>query len=265
MLEQRIEDKRLIRLIKKWLKAGVLNPDGLVSRSETGTPQGGIISPILANIYLHFALDLWFYKKFLKDCDGKAYLIRYADDFVCAFQYKKDAERFYKELSIRLKKFNLELSFEKTNLLRFSRFDDKENSRFDFLGFEYRWEKSRNNKVIIKRRTSRKKFRKSCETIKEWIKCNRHLRCKDLFKQINKKLQGYYNYYGVINNYKSIKQYYTIVKDSLFKWLNRRGQKKSFSWKRFLEIINKFKLKKPKIVEKRVEYNNIQLLLFSFN
>lgn len=151
MIQERVDDSALVGLIRKWLKAGVLDVSNLVIHPATGTPQGGIISPILANIYLHFALDLWFEKIVKPRCEGEAYLCRFADDFVCAFRYKKDAEKFYGALGLRLGKFGLELSEEKTNIISFSRFRKEENTHFDFLGFEFRWGISRKGKDIIKR------------------------------------------------------------------------------------------------------------------
>ena len=135
MLELRINDNAFIRLIKKWLKAGILD-DNKVMHPVKGTPQGGIVSPVLSNIYLHYVLDLWFTKVIKPKCEGQAYLCRYADDFVCAFQYKREAVNFYNELDRRLKKFGLELSKEKTKIISFSRFRKEEQTSFDFLGFE---------------------------------------------------------------------------------------------------------------------------------
>jgi len=157
MLEERIDDKPFINLIAKWLKAGVLSTDGKILHPITGTPQGGIVSPILANIYLHYVLDLWFEKKVKPDCKGEAYLCRYADDFICAFRFKGDVEEFYMALIKRLNKFGLSLSPDKTRIIRFSRFE-KGTNYFEFLGFEFRWGTSRKGKGIIKRRTSRKKL-----------------------------------------------------------------------------------------------------------
>ncbi len=161
MLEERIEDGAFLRLIKKWLQAGVLDTDGQVLHPTTGTPQGGIVSPVLANVYLHYALDLWFQKVIKPRCHGEACLLRFADDFVAAFQYQDDAERFYLELSQRLAKFGLELSAEKTRILPFSQHHPLGQSRFDFLGFEFRWDKDRAGKPRVLRRTSRKKLRNS--------------------------------------------------------------------------------------------------------
>ncbi|SEM89876.1 group II intron reverse transcriptase/maturase, partial [Candidatus Frackibacter sp. WG12] len=190
MLKQRVNDKEFIRLIKKWLKAGILKEDGQVIHPVTGTPQGGIISPILANIYLHYVLDIWFIGKVKKECAGEAHLCRYADDFVCAFRYKRDAERFYHMLQKRLNKFGLALSLEKTNIISFSRFRKYENNSFEFLGFEMRWGTSRKGKDIIKRRTSRKKLRKSLKNFTKWCKENRNKRLRSLFSDLNAKLRG---------------------------------------------------------------------------
>ena len=138
MLKERIEDRAFIRLIVKWLKAGILVPEGMIEHPVTGTPQGGIVSPVLGNIYLHYVLDLWFERVVKRNCEGEAYLCRYADDFVCVFRYRKDVDRFYVELGERLKKFKLELSEEKSGIIRFSRFHKSDRSSFDFLGFEFR-------------------------------------------------------------------------------------------------------------------------------
>jgi len=201
MLEQRIDDRAFIGLIRKWLKAGVLTPEGQVEHPVTGTQQGGIVSPVLANIYLHYVLDLWFEKVVKPRCEGEAYLCRYADDFVAAFRYQKDAERFYEALGRRLNKFVLEVAEEKTKIIRFTRFRKEEGAYFEFLGFEFCWGVSRKGKDTIKRRTSRKRFRKSLKNFKEWCRESRNFRLKKLFSLLNAKLRGYYNHYGVIGNY----------------------------------------------------------------
>jgi RNA-directed DNA polymerase len=139
MLEERIDDKPFLRLIRKWLRAGILETDGQVVHPVTGTPQGGIVSPVPANIYLHYALDLWLERRIKPHCRGEAMIIRFADDFVCAFQYRSDAESFYGDLGERMGKFGLEVAPDKTRILRFCRFDLTGSGRFDFLGFEYYW------------------------------------------------------------------------------------------------------------------------------
>src|SRR5436853_315455 len=163
MLAERIDDQAILRLIKKWLKAGVLDTDGTVLRPEGGTPQGGIISPLLANVYLHYALDLWFEKVFQRSSRGGAFLVRYADDFVCGFGREEEAQRFYSELEERLRKFGLELAAEKTRVIPFSRYRRGETS-FDFLGFEFRWGTDRKGRARLQRHTSRKKLRSSSKS-----------------------------------------------------------------------------------------------------
>ena len=251
MLEQRVNDREFIRLIQKWLRAGILE-DNKVIHPKTGSPQGGIISPVLSNIYLHYVLDLWFTKVIKPQCEGQAYICRYADDFVCAFQYRREAETFYDELDRRLKKFGLELSKEKTRLMSFSRFRKEEQTSFDFLGFEFRWKVSRRGKDIIVRKTSKKKFKQALSKFVEWIKKYRNKRKTWIFKRLNMKLRGYYNYYGVIGNMKMLLKYFNGIIRLLFKWLNRRSQRKSYNYKGFRELCKHFKVLRPRIVEKPV-------------
>ena len=247
MLAERIDDQAILRLIKKWLKAGVLDTDGKVLRPEGGTPQGGVISPILANVYLHYALDLWFERVFQRNCKGGAFLIRYADDFVCGFGREEEAHRFYSELAERLQKFELELAAEKTRVMPFSRYRRGETS-FDFLGFEFRWGTDRKGQARLKRRTSRKKFRSSVKRAAEWCKKNRHRRLKEQFKLLNAKLRGYYNYYGVHGNYASLDEFFRLVQGLHLKWLNRRSQRQSYTWTGYRELIQFFALAPPRIV-----------------
>lgn len=248
MLEERIEDKQFLRLIRKWLKAGVLDTDGQVRHPATGTPQGGIISPILANVYLHYVLDLWFHKVFKPRCRGEACLIRYADDFVCAFQYQEDAERFYRELGERLSKFGLEMSVEKTRVLEFSPRLNLGKTSFDFLGFEFRWGRDRKGKPHLKRRTSRKRQRDSLKRFTEWCREKCRYSCQELFRELNAKLRGYYNYYGVVGNYASLKQFYEQAMRILYKWLNRRSQRRSYNWAGFRELLKHYRVEQPRIV-----------------
>lgn len=248
MLEERIEDGAFLRLITKWLKAGVLDTNGQVLHPVTGTPQGGIVSPILANVYLHYALDLWFHKVVKPRCRGEACLIRYADDFVAAFQHQDDAERFYQELSQRLAKFGLELSEDKTRVIPFSQHRDLGQTSFDFLGFEFRWGKDRAGTPRVKRRTSRKKLRNSLQQFTEWCKVKCRDGLKDLFRELNAKLRGYYNYYGVNGNYASLQQFFDQALRILFKWLNRRSQRRSYNWTGFRELLRDSQVERPHIV-----------------
>ena len=246
MLAERIDDQAILRLIKKWLKAGVLDTNGKVLRPEGGTPQGGIISPLLANVYLHYALDLWFEKVFQPSCRGGAFLHRYADDFVCGFGRAEEAQRFYKELEERLQKFGLELAKEKTRVIPFSRYCRGETS-FDFLGFEFRWGTDRQGQARLKRRTARKKLRGSIKRVAEWCKQNRHHRVGEQFKLLNAKLRGYYNYYGVRGNYASLNEFYQLVQRLHLKWLNRRSQRQSYNWAGYRVLKQHFALERPRI------------------
>jgi RNA-directed DNA polymerase len=247
LLKQRIDDEPFLRLIRKWLKAGILETDGQVIHPETGSPQGGIISPMLANIYLHYALDVWFEETVKAHCKGKAYLCRYADDFVCAFECESDAERFYRALGVRMESFGLEVAEEKTSLLRFSPQDWKKSGTFEFLGFELRWGRGRWGKPTIKRRTARKKYRAALASLREW--CRKHCRMRKdwFFATLNAKLRGYYNYYGIRGNFESIDDFFYQVTRMLYRQLNRRSQRRSYSWKGFAELIKVFKLQRPHI------------------
>ena len=176
-------------------------------------------------------------------------IMRYADDFVCCFQYKEDAERFYRALPKRLNKFNLELSSEKTRLIQFTRFITKNNQSFTFLGFEYRWGLSRKNKPLVKMRTSKKKFRTAVRTFLDWIKTVKSkLGAGTIFRKVKEKLQGHYNYYGVCGNGEMLSSYYDIVTEILFKWLNRRSQRKSCNWDGFKEMMKHYEIPRPRII-----------------
>jgi RNA-directed DNA polymerase len=248
MLEQRINDRAFIGLIRKWLSAGILE-EGIETISERGTPQGGIVSPILANIYLHYAIDLWMERVVKRRCEGQAYIVRYADDFVCAFQFRREAERFHAELEARLGKFGLETAKEKTRIISFSRFRKEEKTYFTFLGFEFRWGTDRNGKDRIKRRTSGKKMQASIKGFTVWIKEFRNKRLRRIFGVLNSKLRGYYNYFGVIGNFRSLKSYFDQVRRLLYKWLNRRSQRRSFNYRGFVEILDYFKIERPRITQ----------------
>jgi RNA-directed DNA polymerase len=250
MLRERIEDGAFIRLIQKWLTVGVLDTDGQVLHPATGTPQGGIVSPMLANIYLHYALDLWFQKVIKPQCQGEACLIRYADDFVCAFEDRAEAERFYNLLGERLGKFGLVLSEEKTRIIEFeSSQTPLGKNGFDFLGFEFRWGRDHSGKPRVKRRTSRKKLRISRRLLTIWCRERRFLPSGEMLKGLNAKLRGYYNYYGVIGNYPSLEKFFQEAIRVFYKWLNRRSQRKSITWAGF-RLMYLPVLERPRIVER---------------
>jgi len=254
-LAHRIGDKRIQRMMQRILKAGVAE-DGSVMISDDGTPQGGVISPLLANIYLHYALDLWFERIYRKSCPGYARLIRYADDFVVCFQYKADAERFRVELGQRLGKFSLEVEPTKTKVMEFGRFAVQNATKrgertetFDFLGLTHYCGTRRNGTGFrMKRVTARKKFVAKLRIFKEWLKQARTMKTKELWKIAAAKLRGHYNYYGVTDNYRGLMRFEQAVKRLLFKWLNRRGKRRCLNWEEFNEMLQRFPLPKPRIM-----------------
>jgi RNA-directed DNA polymerase len=259
MLEQRVADRPFLNLIRKWLKAGILEADGNVQNPVSGTPQGGIISPVLANIYLHFALDLWFEKVFRKDCGGTAFLVRYADDFVAGFQHRGDAYRFKAALTKRLEKFKLSLAEEKTGVHLFTRFRKRDSKRFDFLGFEYRWGKSMKGGDVVKLRTSPKRQQKSLAAFTAWVKEKRNKRLRTLFFELNPKLRGYYQYFGVTGNWHSLERFHEEVVRTLFRRLNRRSQKRSFAWKGFAAVMSYYGMERPRITWGREDQTCLSL------
>lgn len=251
-VEHRIADKSLLHLIRQFLKAGIME-DGMWQETSSGTPQGGLISPILANLYLHHALDVWFEKVVRKRSMGKAYMIRYADDFVCCFQYEQDAIRFYEALGTRLGKFGLTLAAEKTKIIAFGRFAKQDAAKgskpatFDFLGFTHYCSISHKGKFRVKLRTSRKKFQASLQRMTAWVQENRNRPVGELMHELARKLQGYYRYYGITDNSPRLQEFQYHMERTLFKWLNRRSQRKSFDMRKYKKFLTKFLLPKPKI------------------
>ena len=258
-LEHDIADRRFIEIISKMLKAGVMEDDEF-SETGKGTPQGNGASPILANIYLHYVLDLWFEKVVRKKCRGDAYLIRYCDDFVCCFQHKDEAEKFYDDLIERFAKFGLEIAIDKTKILEFGRFAKSNRERrgegkpetFDFLGFTLYCSTDRMNRFFrCKVKTSKKKYRAKLLAIKEWIKRNRNMPVSRLIAKLNQGLIGYYAYYGVTDNMRELNSFINEVKWLLFKWLNRRSQRRSYTIKEFFDGL----LKSCPIAAPRIKVN----------
>lgn len=253
-LGHRIADKRVLRYVMRFLKAGIME-DGVVSASDKGTPQGGLISPILANIYLHYSLDLWFVGVFQKSCCGRSCIIRYADDFVVCFQREVDATRFRHELDERLAKFGLEISPEKTKIIEFGPFAESKAKRsggkaatFDFLGFTHYCSRTRDGRHFrMKRITSRNKFTAKIRMVKDWLRANRTLPTRELMGKVVAKLRGHFAYYGVTDNSRGISRFAYEVRCLLFKWLNRRGKRGCMSWDKFNRFLKKFPIPQPRI------------------
>lgn len=248
MLEQRVNDRCFLRLIRKWLKAGILEVDGRVLHPVTGTPQGGIVSPILANIYLHYVLDLWTERTVRRGCRGQLEYMRYADDFVCGFEEETEARRYLDELRGRLAKFGLTLAEAKSGIVRFHR-NDPGGGSFTFLGFDFYWGNTRRDFPTVKRRTAKKKIRASFAALKEWLQKNRSRRLRWLGEGLRAKFQGYWNYFGVIGNSKSLQVYWRGAKRLVFKWWNRRSQRRSYNWTTFEAMWQTLGFPVPRIVE----------------
>ena len=252
MLKQRIDDKAMLNLINQWLKARIKSPDGVFDKPTSGSPQGGIISPVLANIYLHYALDLWFEKKVKPTMRGRCMMIRYADDFVCAFQFAKDAERFYKVLPKRLKKFNLDVAVDKTSLMRFSRFHVGRKRHFVFLGFEFYWGTDAKGKARLRRRTAVKKQKEKLSEYYQWIKAKRSLKLREWLPQLKRKLLGFGNYFGLPDNSRSLANLHNYVLHILYKWLNRRSGRKSYNWSNFKKMLTYFQIEVLKVSKRNI-------------
>ena len=256
MLKERIVDRTILRLIGKWLRAGVLE-EGEKTRNGVGVPQGGVISPLLANIYLHYVLDLWIMRKVRKELAGRIYLIRYADDFVIGCTDREDAQKVWEMLTDRLKKFGLELSPEKSRLMEFGRRayleEKKDGNRlgtFDFLGFTHYMTRSRRGGVRLGRKTIGKQYRRSLIALNDKLRKLRNLLTfRELYRHLCQILNGYYNYYGFAGNAATLNKFAYAVKRMWFKWLNRRSQRKSFNWEEFQGLLKRFSLPRPRIVK----------------
>lgn len=251
-LNMNIKDKNLINLVRKFLRAGILE-EGKLYKGEYGTPQGSILSPVLANIYMYYTLIKWFEVFVKAKFGGFASIINYADDFICCFRYKSEAELFYKHLlPERLRQANLELAEDKTRIISFGRFarencKEKKPETFDFLGFTHYCSESKNGKFRVKRKTAKDKFNKKLVEFNKWCKENRNLPLEEVMLMVKKKLTGHYNYFGITDNYHMIQKYYYRCLKILYKWLNRRSQRKSYSWEEFNQLLKRYNIPKPHI------------------
>ncbi len=254
-LEHRIADPRLLRLVRRFLKAGVME-DGAFSETDSGTPQGGLVSPVLANIYLHYVLDWWFEGRFAKTCRGQAAIIRYADDFIACFEHQDEAERFLTELEERFAAFSLELEPTKTRLLRFGRFAQRNCHRdglrrpatFTFLGFTHFVAKSRSGKFVVGRTTDRRRVAKKLKELSQRLRGLRVKGGSAMVAYARQHLLGHIQYYGVSGNSRALSNYAYEVRTRLLKWLNRRSQRKRLTWLRYAALLKGGLLPTPRIV-----------------
>ena len=254
-LEVRIKDPSFLLLVRRFLKAGYMEA-GKIVKPEQGTPQGGNLSPILSNVYLHYVLDLWFEKRLKRQVEGRCYLVRYCDDFLCLVQKTEGARHVKQALEERFAKFDLEIHPEKTRVISFGRYERENANRqkrrantFDFLGFTHYCGKSRKGNFIVGRTTSRKEFRKKCKELNVWLKATRNAtKTRQWWPILAAKLRGHYQYYGVSGNGASLRRFNTVAMRLTFKWLNRRSQRKAFNWSNFNAYLRHYPLPKPRVM-----------------
>lgn len=264
LIGRRVQDGVISRLIAKWLKAGVWE-DGNVSYPEKGSPQGGVISPLISNVYLHEVLDKWFVEAVRPACKGGNFMVRYADDFVMGFEREEDALKVQRVLAKRCARFGLEINAEKTRLVPFGRPPfaspkakaGKEPGSFDYLGFTHYWGRSRQGNWVVKQNTARGRFRRALRSIREWGWGNRHLRMKEQQKTLNAKLRGHDAYYGITGNYRRLSQLRREVTKEWRKWLVRRNRSDNPSWKQFGAMLQVFPLTPARVVHSRCNETTI--------
>ena len=253
-LRHRISDERVIRLIVRMLRSGIME-DGLVRASEKGTPQGSIVSPLLSNIYLHYVLDLWFSRRVSKQGRGEAYYFRFADDFLACFQYEEDAKRFLEQLRERLEGFGLQLAEEKTQRIEFGRHArtnankrGKKPAEFTFLGCTHYCGKTKKGYFKVKRRTSREKLGQSLREFTDWARTARNVLKKgEMLRQARIRVLGHLNYYAITDNRERCSYYVYRTEHILFKWLNRKSQRKAYTWDGFTQALERVRWPKPSI------------------
>lgn len=251
LVRERVRDGVVLRMIGKWLNAGVME-SGAVHRPGRGTPQGGVVSPLLANVYLHHAVDVWFAQDVVPRMRGRAFMVRYADDFVMVFENREDAVRVLKVLPRRLHRYRLEMNPEKTRLVYFGRpgrdHDDDDPGTFDFLGFTLYWGKSRKGWQVIRWKTSKKRVNRTLKSFNEWLRRHRHLPVREQQQALNRKLRGHYAYFGLTMNIRALQSVFQRVLRLWRAWLNRRSQRGRMPWRRFEEVMRQHPLARPRIV-----------------
>lgn len=256
-LDKRVRDGVIRRVIGKWLNAGVLEA-GQLSHPETGSPQGGVVSPMLANIYLHEVLDLWFERDVKPRLRGRAQLVRYADDFVIILERQSDAERVMEVLPKRFGKYGLQLHPEKTRVVAFERpgpDDGGPPGTVDFLGLTHYWGRSRKGYPVVTRKTAKNRLVRSIRSVHQWCRANRHLPIPDQQRALTQKLRGHYGYYGITGNIRALNAVYQAARRTWRYWLNRRGGKQRMTWLRFTAILARHPLPTPRIVHSALAAN----------
>lgn len=252
ILRRRVNDGGVLRFVGKWLNAGVLEGQQL-SYPDTGSPQGGVISPMLSNIYLHHVLDEWFVRDVQPRLKGRAFLIRFADDFVIGCEHEEDARRVLAVLPKRFGRFGLSIHPEKTRLVKFGKPGPKGapkggNGTFDFLGFTHYWTTSRQGYWVIKRKTMRKRLSRAIRALWRWCRANRHAPIVEQYRVLCQKLRGYYQYYGLRGNIKALSTLLYHVRRAWRYWLNRRDRETNFTWEKLDKLERKFRLPRPRII-----------------
>ncbi len=253
-LRHRVRDGVLTRLIGKWLNAGVME-DGTVTYPEEGSPQGGVISPILANAFLHYVLDLWFAEEVVSRMKGRVNLIRFADDFVMVFSREDDARRVMEVIPKRFEKYGLTVHPEKTRLVDFRRPNRYRNNTgqskpetFDLLGFTHYWARNYKGNLIIRRKTMKKRLARAIRSVRQWCRLNRHNPIEEQYAKLVQKVRGHYAYYGITGNGPSLATFHCEVERGWRFWLDRRNSERSMTWDKYRRLLNRYPLPQPRIV-----------------
>jgi group II intron reverse transcriptase/maturase len=259
-LRRRVLDGVLLRLIGKWLNAGVLENGG-ITYPDAGSPQGGVVSPLLANIYLHEVLDTWFDREVQPRLSGRATLIRYADDAVLFFEREQDAHKVMAVLPKRFARYGLSLHPEKTRLVEFRRPDYRapllregappRPGTFDLLGFTHFWGKSRSGKWLVRRSTAKDRFRRAIKRVADWCRWHRHDDVREQQRTLAQKLRGHFGYFGITGNYEALQRFWLEVRRAWQRWLNRRSQRARMNWERMNKLLERYPLPQPRIVRPR--------------
>jgi group II intron reverse transcriptase/maturase len=252
ILSQRVRDGVILRLVGKWLNAGVME-DGSVSYPDSGTPQGGVISPLLANVYLHEVLDKWIAERVAPRLSGRVALVRYVDDFVLLFQQERDARRVWAALPERFGEYGLTLHPDKTRLVEFKQPNvwdhEKPKVSFDFLGFTHHWVKARKGRFwVLTRQTAQDRLSRSLHQIQQWCRRHRHRPVREQHRQLCAKLRGHDAYYGVTGNFRRLRSFHDAVRSIWRKWLDRRGRRRSMRWERFENLLRTYPLPRARVV-----------------